>query len=145
MSWGSRRPCPKAPKYLCTQRVHVGIWYILRAGFPYAYFKAQVYPIYLHGPFGVGNIDLNHMANSYSVPYELLSKLLVSPLITPIVVPIPYTTPFKEFRLRRRFLNIRTRKQPNRYTILPLQSMASGRPRLKHPELNLNRKTSGSK
>ena len=37
-----------------SQRVHVGIWYILRAhrGFPYTYFKAQVYPIYLHGPFG---------------------------------------------------------------------------------------------
>ena len=51
--------------------------------------------------------------------------------------------------LRRRFLNIRTRKQLNRYIILPPQSMASGRPRLKHPEVNssipLNSKTSGFK
>ena len=47
--------------------------------------------------------------------------------------------------VRRRFLNIRRCKQPNRCIILPLQSMASGRPPLKHPELNLNRKTSGCK
>ena len=37
-----------------SQRVHVGIWY--PKGFPYTYFKAQVYPIYLHGPFGFMNI-----------------------------------------------------------------------------------------
>ena len=39
------------------QRVHVGIWYILRAqrgSHRITYFKAQVYPIYLHGPFGRG-------------------------------------------------------------------------------------------
>ena len=51
--------------------------------------------------------------------------------------------------VRGRFLNIWTRKQPNRYIILPPQSMASGRLRLKHPEVNswipLNSKTSGFK
>ena len=33
--------------------------------------------------------------------------------------------------VRRRFLNIRTSKQPNRYILLPPQSMASGRPQSK--------------
>ena len=69
---------------------------------------------------------------SSSVPSQAILEQLageISPLLT----------------LRRRFFNMRTRKQPNRHIILPLQNMASGRPRLKHPELNLNRKTSGIK
>ena len=40
---------------LGSQRVHVGRWYILRArrgSHIRTYFKAQVYPIYLHRPFG---------------------------------------------------------------------------------------------
>ena len=47
--------------------------------------------------------------------------------------------------LRRGFSNIRARKQLHRYIILLPQSMASGRPHLTHPELNLNGKTSGFK
>ena len=37
-------------------------------GFPYTYFKAQVYPIYLHGPFGILGIYLHPVGIAFAVP-----------------------------------------------------------------------------
>ena len=55
-----------------SQRVHVGMWYILKGpkGFPCTYFKTQVYPIYLHGPFGSGSLT--------SKPYLGLSLITLA-------------------------------------------------------------------
>ena len=37
-------------------------------GFPYTYFKAQVYPIYLHGPFGIQAKFSDSLAFQVNVP-----------------------------------------------------------------------------
>ena len=79
------------------------------------------------------------------LPFQLLSALpekLVKPrprkhnrhAILTFSLQLLYTPSW--IFVRRRFRNIRTRKQPNRYIIPPPQSMVSGRPRLTRPEFS---------
>ena len=59
-----------------------------------------------------------------------------SKIVTNIILTGGLFDVYGTIAIRGRFLNVRTRKQTNRYVILPAQSMASGRPRVKQPELN---------